>query len=78
MTKLIFAFRSIAIAPNKRVVNAERVDYYNGSRMQQRVGVVVKHARFQYNTRLCIGALPFVLLSVYVSVFMYVPYVVCV
>jgi hypothetical protein len=42
MTKLIVAFRSLAIAPNKRAVNAERVDYYNGSRTQQHVGLVIK------------------------------------
>jgi len=32
MTKLIVAFRSFTIEPNKRVVNTERIDYYNGSK----------------------------------------------
>jgi hypothetical protein len=42
MTKLIVAFRSFTSALNKTVVNAERADYYNGSRTQQHVGVVIE------------------------------------
>ena len=41
-TKLIHTFRNFANASNKRVINAERVDYCNGSGTQQHVVVPFK------------------------------------